>query len=254
MALSRTRTFLHALAFVVGFSIVFVALGASVAFVGYALSGVMVWVQRIGGVLLIIFGLATMGLLRLPMLYTDRRIHVQARPGWGYLSSVLMGVLFSAGWIPCVGPVLAAIYLLASNTQTVGRGALLLGSYSLGLGLPFLITGAALGTMSAFLRRLNRHLNIVSKITGLFLIAIGALMLFDRFYLMSSWLIERLGSGLAVAEFAGDASGVITLPIAFAAGFLSFLSPCVLPLIPGYLGYLSGAVVLEGGEPAEHGA
>ena len=153
------------LAFVLGFSLVFVTLGASVALVGYALHRYIVWVQRIGGALIILFGLATMGLIKLPFLYVDRRAQMRTRPRLGYLSSVLMGVVFSAGWIPCVGPVLAAIYLMASNTQTVGQGALLLAGYSLGLGLPFLITGAALSTMTALLRRLNRYLNIVSIIT-----------------------------------------------------------------------------------------
>jgi len=246
MATNRRQTFLHALAFVLGFSIVFVTLGASVALVGYALHRYIVWVQRIGGVLIILFGLATMGLIKLPFLYVDRRVQMQARPRLGYLSSVLMGVVFSAGWIPCVGPVLAAIYLMASNTRTVSQGALLLAGYSLGLGVPFLITGAALSTMTGFLRRLNRYLNIVSIITGVFLVAIGVLLLFDQFQLLSAWATERLGNGLATAELGASDSGAITLPLAFLAGLLSFLSPCVLPLIPGYLGYLSGAAVMGG--------
>lgn len=244
MVTNRKDTFLHALAFVLGFSIVFVSLGASVALIGYALHRTIVWVQRVGGALIILFGLATLGWVRLPFLYMDRRVQVHPRPGLGLLSSLLMGVVFSAGWIPCVGPVLAAIYLLASNTQTVGQGALLLAAYSLGLGLPFLLTGAALGTMTGWLRRLNRHLNIVSLITGLFLVLIGLLLLLDRFQWLAGWLTERLGTGLATAELSADGTGAVTLPLAFLAGVLSFLSPCVLPLIPGYLGYLSGAVVM----------
>jgi len=247
MATDRRQTFLHALAFVLGFSLVFVTLGASVALVGYALNQYIVWVKRIGGALVILFGLATMGLIKLPFLYVDRRVQMQARPRLGYFSSVLMGVVFSAGWIPCVGPVLAAIYLMASNTQTVAQGALLLAGYSLGLGVPFLVTGAALSTMTGFLRRMNRYLNIVSIITGVFLVAIGVLLLFDRFQLLSAWLTERLGSGLAAAELRGSDTGIVTLPLAFLAGLLSFLSPCVLPLIPGYLGYLSGAAVVGSG-------
>lgn len=269
MVTNRRQTFLHALAFVLGFSIVFVTLGASVALVGYALHRYIVWVQRIGGALIILFGLATMGLIKLPFLYVDRRVQMQARPRLGYLSSLLMGVVFSAGWIPCVGPVLGAIYIVASSTQTVGQGALLLGAYSLGLGLPFLITGAALSTMTGLLRRMNRFLNIVSIITGVLLVALGVLLLFDQFQLLlalvterleswwlyrkaealmeviSAWFTERLGSGPAAAELGGKDAGAITLlPLAFAAGLLSFLSPCVLPLIPGYLGYLSGTAVM----------
>jgi len=247
MVTNRRQTFLHALAFVLGFSLVFVTLGASVALVGYALHRYIVWVQRIGGALIILFGLATMGLIKLPFLYVDRRVQMQARPKLGYLSSILMGVVFSAGWIPCVGPVLAAIYLMASSTQTVGQGALLLGGYSLGLGLPFLITGAALSTMTGFLRRMNRYLNIVSIITGVLLVAIGVLLLLDQFQLLSVWVTDRLGNGLAAAELGSGDTGAITLPLAFLAGLLSFLSPCVLPLIPGYLGYLSGTAVMGSG-------
>jgi len=248
----RKDTFLHALAFVLGFSAVFVALGASAAFINYALSSYMIWVQRIGGVLVIIFGLSTMGLIKVPFLYMDKRVHRPVDPRLGYLSSLLMGVFFSAGWIPCVGPVLAAIYLLASNTQTVGQGALLLAVYSLGLGLPFLITGAALSTMTDRLRRLNRYLNIVSIVTGLFLIALGALLALDQLRLLSAWFTGHLGSGLAAAELPSGGMDAVTLPLAFVAGLLSFLSPCVLPLIPAYIGYLSGAVVM-GSDSAQRG-
>ena len=253
MITDRKETFFHALAFVLGFSIVFVSLGASVALIGYALHRYIVWVQRVGGALIILFGLATMGLIKLPFLYVDRRVQMQAKPGLGTLSSLLMGVVFSAGWIPCVGPVLAAIYLLASNTQTVGQGALLLAVYSLGLGLPFLLTGAALSTMTGWLRRLNRYLNVVSTITGIFLVIIGILLLLDQFQWLAGWLTERLGAGLATAELSTGDTGTVTLPLAFLAGLLSSLSPCVLPLIPGYLGYLSGAVVMGGGDSGARG-
>jgi cytochrome c-type biogenesis protein len=253
MAVSRRQTFLHALAFVLGFSLVFVSLGASVALVGYALHRYIVWIERVGGALLIVFGLGTMGLIKLPFLYVDRRVQMQAKPQLGYLSSLLMGIVFSAGWIPCVGPVLAAIYLLASNSQTVAKGALLLAAYSLGLGLPFLITGAAFSVMTGLLRRLNRYLDAISKVTGLFLLAIGVLLLFDQFQPLSGWIIARLGSGLATAELSGGDASTVTLPLAFLAGLLSFLSPCVLPIIPGYLGYLSGAAVLASSGPNDTG-
>jgi len=244
MITNRKDTFLHALSFVFGFSAMFVVLGASVAFIGYALSSYMLWVQRVGGVLVIIFGLSTMGLIRLPFLYVDRRLQRQVNPRLGYLSSLLMGIFFSAGWIPCVGPVLAAIYLLASNTQTVGQGALLLAVYSLGLGLPFLITGAAFSTVTGWLRRVSRHLQIVSIITGLFLVIVGALLASDQLRSLSGWFLRQFGLGLAAAEFSISEANAITLPLAFIAGLLSFLSPCVLPLIPIYIGYLSGAVIL----------
>ncbi len=267
----RRTTFFHALAFVLGFSTVFVLLGASVAFVGYALNTYMPAFVKIGGLILILFGLYVMGMLGwiadrvraaggnrsaagrvylafvgglARLMYTEGRVQARADPRFGYLSSFVMGVFFSAGWIPCVGPVLSAIYLLASDTQTVAQGALLLLVYSAGLGIPFLLTGAALSSATGFLRRLNRHLGIISKITGAFLIVVGILLFMDRLAALSTWIIARMGTGLAGLDLGGSSSSaVVTIPIALAAGVLSFLSPCVLPLIPAYIGYLSGTAV-----------
>jgi len=272
MTTGRWTTFFHALAFVLGFSAVFVLLGASVAFVGYALNTYMPTFVKIGGLILILFGLYVAGSLTwiadrvraaggeqsavgraylafvdglARLMYTEGRVQARADPRFGYLSSFVMGVFFSAGWIPCVGPVLSAIYLLASDTQTVAQGALLLLAYSAGLGIPFLLTGAALSSATGFLRRLNRHMGIISKITGAFLIVVGILLFMDRLAALSTWIIARLGTGLAGLELGGaSSSAVVTLPIALAAGVLSFLSPCVLPLIPAYIGYLSGTAVV----------
>lgn len=272
----RSHTFLHALAFVIGFSAVFVALGASAAFIGYAVNQAMTYLVRIGGALLIVFGLQVSGALAWianrvregdgrtrplgrayltfedglsRLLYTEGRVQMKADPRWGYLSSAAMGVFFSAGWIPCIGPVLAGIYMLASNTRTAGQGAVLLLFYSIGLGIPFLLTGAAFSTMTGWLRRMNRYLGVVSKITGIFLIFMGALLLLDRMTLINAWIVGRMGTGLAAFE-PGGGSAALTLPIALVAGLLSFLSPCVLPLIPGYIGYLSGTAVGSDRAPA----
>jgi cytochrome c-type biogenesis protein len=267
---NRWLVFSHALAFVVGFSLVFVTLGASVAFFGYAINAFLPTFVKFGGILLIVFGLQVLGLFGWiadrvraaggdknavgaayvkavdglsRLMYTEGRVQAKVDRKWGYLSSALMGVFFSAGWIPCVGPVLAAIYFLASDTATVGQGALLLLVYSAGLGIPFLLTGAAFGSIAPALRKMNRHLGIVSKITGLFLIAIGVLLFNDRMALIANMLVSRFGTGLASFEGGLGASSVVSLPIAFIAGLLSFLSPCVLPLIPAYIGYLSGTAL-----------
>lgn len=275
---NRWHIFSHALAFVIGFSLVFVLLGASVAFIGYSLNEFLPRFVKIGGVILILFGLQvagvfgwiadrirrgggadnllgrgfiafTEGLGRI--MYTEGRVQARVDRRWGYLSSALMGVFFSAGWIPCVGPVLAAIYFLASDTQTVAQGALLLLVYSLGLGIPFLITGAAFSTMTGWLRRMNRHLGLVGKITGIFLIVVGVLLFNDRLSLIANLFVARFGTGLAGLEL-GDAgvSAAVSIPLAFVAGLLSFLSPCVLPLIPAYIGYLGGTAVADGAAPA----
>ena len=165
IAVNRWQTFSHSVAFVLGFSTVFVILGASVAFFGYALNQYLPTFVKLGGLMLILFGLQIIGLFgwiadglrrkgwddTLPgrafiwftdtmsrLMYTEGRVQVNTQRSVSYFSSFLMGVFFSAGWIPCVGPVLAAIYFLASDTQTVAQGALLLGVYSMGLGIPFL--------------------------------------------------------------------------------------------------------------------
>lgn len=274
---ARWQTFSHALAFVIGFSLVFVALGASVAFVGYTLNRYMFTIVKIGGIILIIFGLQVSGAFgwladrvraaggdKNPigvaylaftdalgrLLYTEGRVQMKADPRLGYLSSALMGVFFSAGWIPCIGPVLSTIYLLASKTQTVGQGALLLAAYSVGLGLPFLLTGAAFSTMTGWLRRLNRYLGLVAKITGLFLIGVGVLLFMDKLSTIGLVLTRIFGPGLAGLELGGgDLTTAVTIPIAFIAGLLSFLSPCVLPLIPAYIGFLGGTALAADARP-----
>jgi cytochrome c-type biogenesis protein len=251
---------------------VFVTLGASVAFLGYAINQYLPLFVKIGGVILIAFGLYIAGVFGWiadrvvaaggdknavgrgyiafvdglgRLMYTEGRVQKQVDRRWGYLSSFIMGVFFSAGWIPCVGPVLAAIYFLASDTATVAQGALLLLVYSAGLGIPFLITGLALGTMTGVLRRMNQHARLVSKVTGVFLILVGVLLFNDRLSLIANFFVARFGTGLASVEF-GGASAAVTLPIAFIAGLLSFLSPCVLPIIPAYIGYLGGTAVASG--------
>jgi cytochrome c-type biogenesis protein len=270
---TRWRTFSHALAFVLGFSTVFVVLGASVAFFGYALNQYLPAIVRVGGLVLILFGLYVAGALSwvadriqekgwdrnavgrgyiafvnglARVMYTEGRLQVRNDRSLGYFSSFLMGIVFSAGWIPCVGPVLAGIYLLASNTATVAQGAVLLLAYSAGLGIPFLLTGLAFSSMTGWLRRVNRHLGIVSKITGIFLIFMGVLLFMDRLTFISGSIVSTFGTGLASLELGGGGiSSTITIPIAVLAGLLSFLSPCVLPLIPAYIGYLSGTAVAD---------
>ncbi len=275
IAANRWQTFSHSVAFVLGFSTVFVILGASVAFFGYALNQYLPTFVKLGGLMLILFGLQVIGLFgwiadglrrkgwddTLPgrafiwftdtmsrLMYTEGRVQVNPQRSVSYFSSFLMGVFFSAGWIPCVGPVLAAIYFLASDTQTVAQGALLLAVYSAGLGIPFLITGLMFNWITPYLKGMNRHLGIVSKVTGAFLIIVGVLLFMDRMALISNTFVSQFGTGLASLELgSGGLSTAVTIPIAFAAGLLSFLSPCVLPLIPAYIGYLSGTVVADGG-------
>ena len=189
-ARSRGKTVAHALAFVLGFSLVFVVLGASVGLVGYALYRHLPVIVRVGGVLLVVLGLHLTGLVKIPFLYMEKRIQVKQQAKGTYWASFLVGMVFAFGWTPCVGPILSGILLLASVTQTVGRGALLLAAYSLGLGLPFLLTALALSLATRWLKRLNRYMNAVSVVAGAFLIIAGVLLFTGLFDRLSQYLVS----------------------------------------------------------------
>jgi cytochrome c-type biogenesis protein len=176
----RLNTFWHALAFVLGFSLVFVALGGLVGLVGNLLLDSKIILQKVGGVIIVLFGIHTLGLIQIPFLYQERRLEMRKKSEMGYLSSFMMGLFFSAGWVPCVGPILAGILGLAYSTQTAGQAVLLLVFYSLGLGIPFLLAGLAFGAISGWLRRANRYLRVVSVVSGGLLVILGVLMVTDK--------------------------------------------------------------------------
>lgn len=232
----RLTIFVHSVFFVLGFSLVFVAMGATATLVGQLLVGARLWLQRIGGLVIIVFGLHVMGIITIPFLYSERRVHVKTDPRLGYLSSLLIGVFFALGWTPCVGPVLATMLTWAASASNVWQGILMLTFYSIGFGIPFLLTGLAFEAATGLLRRLNRYMRVISVVSGLFLMAIGVLMLLDRLTRLAGMLgVYSLEMGLAGAS--------VTIPVAALAGLLSFVSPCVLPLVPAYLGYMGGATV-----------
>ncbi len=189
----RRATLIHALSFIAGFSAVFIALGASVGLIGYLLYDFMPLIQKVGGVLLVIFGLHYMGVFKIPFLYQQKRIEFQADPRLGYFSSLLVGVFFGAGWTPCIGLTLSGILMLAGNAATVSRGAFLLAVYSAGLGVPFLLLGLALDRMSGWLKRLNRRMNLVSIISGLFLIAMGIIVYTNTIGKLNAWFYRVFG-------------------------------------------------------------
>lgn len=300
-SVSRSAVFMHAVAFVFGFGLVFTLLGLAASLAGQFLLDNLLIIQKVGAALLVIFALVTLGVFRWlttqieartdtdknpaaallvelftffnTLLYTEKRVTEMhnVNRGWGYFSSFFMGVSFSAGWVPCVGPILTGILLVAGDSATATQGAILLATYSLGLGIPFLITGAAFGTATKLLRQLNRHAGIVSMLSGIFLLYVAYLLWFDQlailttqFAFLNQWVfaaedwvvslfgIENLGTtGLSSFGTSGGSGlnglGVTNvnvmgaLPLAFLGGLISFISPCVLPLVPAYIGYLSGA-------------
>ena len=178
-AASRWQVFLHGLFFVLGFTVIFVALGAAASGIGrllFAFQGVF---TKVGGAVIILFGLHTLGVLKIPFLYRDVRRDYRRRPELGYLSSALMGFFFGAGWTPCVGPTLGTILTLALSEATVGRGALLLFVYSLGLGIPFLLLALGLDRAQGILQRGRRAMRALTIVSGILLILIGLLLFTD---------------------------------------------------------------------------
>jgi len=176
---NRWATLSHGVAFVLGFGVVFVGLGVTASAVGALLYDAKEWLIRIGGLVVVVFGLHTMGLIHIPFLDYDTRRQQAPDARLGYLSSAMMGVFFSAGWAPCVGPVLGAVLTMALDADGVNRGAVLLSAYSLGLGIPFLAAAAGIGNISRLLRRYGKYLRYVSIVTGVFLVIVG-IMLFTN--------------------------------------------------------------------------
>lgn len=171
--IARRAVVLHAAVFVLGFSLVFALVGAAVGLLGRALDPVLPALVRIGGVVLVVLGLQMAGALRIPALYAEKRWEGRIGIGAGYLRSFVVGMIFAAGWTPCVGPVLTAILLLAMQAQTAARGAWLLMVFALGLGIPFIVTGALLDAIAPGLKRIGRHARLVSAIGGILLIGMG---------------------------------------------------------------------------------
>ncbi len=182
---ARWVTFTHGLAFVLGFSIVFVVLGVAVAAAGHFLYDLRYWLAKIGGVVVVVFGLHMIGVFRIPFLEYDVRVHSLPDRRWGYLSSALMGVFFSAGWSPCVGPVLSVILTFALNGGDIGLGAKLLSFYSAGLGIPFLVAALGIGWVSNILRRHGKVMRTVEVAMGVVLVIIGIMLFAGIFELIA---------------------------------------------------------------------
>jgi cytochrome c-type biogenesis protein len=177
----------HALLFVGGFSLVFILLGASATALGRTLNYYQVWLQRLGGALIILFGLLCLGVFNPRLLSQERRLHLERKPV-GYLGSVLVGMAFAAGWTPCIGPVLGAILGLAATSADVSRGMLLLAVYSAGLALPFLVAAVAVDSFLDWFQRFRRFLPWVMRISGLMLVSVGILLMTGEFTRLAGWL------------------------------------------------------------------
>lgn len=194
--LSRARrdVFLAAILFVLGFTTVFVALGATASVFGQVLRRNIGWLSVVAGFAIIVMGLHFIGLFRLSILYREKRVEVEKPFGlWG---AYILGLAFAFGWTPCIGPILAAILAIAASQATVAHGALLLAVYSLGLGIPFLVAAAALEPFLGFLKRFKAYFAVVEKVVGVLLVATGVAFLTGAMQTLSYWLLQTF-PGLA---------------------------------------------------------
>jgi len=177
----------HAAFFVLGFTLIFVALGATATALGALLNYHRVWLERVGGGLIVVFGLYLLGVFQWGVLARERRIQLQNKPV-GYLGSALVGLAFGAGWSPCIGPILGAVLTYTSATATVGQGMGLLLAYSLGLGIPFLLAALAVDRFIGWFQRYRRFIPLVNRIAGIVLVVVGVLLLTGYFSLLATWL------------------------------------------------------------------
>jgi cytochrome c-type biogenesis protein len=184
---TRAQIFLTSLAFVIGFSLVFVALGASATAVGKFMFARLPLLSKIAGVVLIIFGLHTMGVFRLALLDTEKRVQTERKPA-GPLGAMLVGIAFAFGWTPCIGPILGGILAIAGSKDSVWEGVALLAVYSLGLGIPFLITSLAINQFFAAAKRIRKYYHAIELASGALLVVIGLLIVSGQLTIITRFL------------------------------------------------------------------
>jgi cytochrome c-type biogenesis protein len=177
--------------FVLGFTTVFVGLGAGASMFGQLIQTHKATLSLVAGVVVILFGLHFLGLLKIPLLYTEARFHGEME-GASFIGAYVMGLAFAFGWTPCVGPILATVLTLAANEQSLGSGVRLLAAYSLGLGIPFVLAALAVRPFFAFMKRFRRHLGRVEQVMGVLLVITGLLILTGSMNWFGQWLLENV--------------------------------------------------------------
>ena len=185
----RSTVLLNSIAFIAGFTTVFVSLGASFSAAGQFLFAYRDWIRIAGGALIIVFGLYIAGVLRVGMFSRTKQLQVRNKPA-GFLGSYLVGLTFAIGWTPCVGPILGSILTLASNDKTVQQGIALLFGYSAGLGVPFLLSSLALGGFLKFFKKYRPFIPTVERVAGVLLVAVGLLVVTNYYIVLNSWAVS----------------------------------------------------------------
>ena len=183
----RKKVIANSLMFILGFSLIFIALGASATFLGQFLAQNIRWFEIIGGAVVILFGIHFAGIFRLRFLDKEKKVHLKKKP-LGYLGTCLVGIAFGAGWMPCVGPILGSILTMAATTQNILKGIILLAFYSIGIGLPFFISGLIIHKFFEYFKTIRKYFKIITIIGGILLIIVGILLISGYFSSMSAYL------------------------------------------------------------------
>lgn len=188
---ARRQVVIASLAFIIGFSLVFVSLGAAASAIGQFLLQRQEIFNRLAGAVIVVFGLHTMGVLRIEWLYQEKRVQTSRKPA-GVFGAGLVGVAFAFGWTPCIGPILTGILALASSQDTIAQGVRLLAVYSLGLGVPFMATALMMDRFFAAMGRIRRHYHAIELVSGALLVIIGLLIFTNKFTVIAKWLTPYL--------------------------------------------------------------
>ena len=232
----RLRVFANALFFVIGFSLVFiVGWGGTATLFGQLFGTYKSIIAKIGGVVVILFGLVTLDVIKVSWLNYDTRPVYTGKQRGGLWSSALLGIFFASGWSPCIGTSLGAILTLGMSEENVWQAMILAGGFAMGMSVPFLAIGLGIAQATQYVRRFQRYLRGIQIASGVLLIILGVMLLTNQLTLIAIWA-QRNG---LVLELPLGAAATPTFFIAAVAGLLSFLSPCVLPLVPAYIGHLS---------------
>jgi cytochrome c-type biogenesis protein len=236
----RLTVFSHAFLFVLGFSLVFIiGWGGAATLLGQVFGQYKDILAKVGGIFVVILGLSMIGIVNIPFLNYDTRPQWGRRTKPGWISSFTMGIFFAAGWTPCIGTTLGAILTLGLSQDTSLQAMYLASGYAIGLGLPFLILGFLMEQTKWLVGKIRTHIRKIQIISGITIIAMGVLMVTNQMFYLAIWA-QRNGLFLDLN------SGRIGQPdyfVAILAGTVSFLSPCVLPLVPAYIGYLGGQTI-----------
>jgi cytochrome c-type biogenesis protein len=231
------RSIFHTLIFVLGFTAIFVALGAGAGSISMFFIRYRRLISLVGGGIIMIFAVQIMGVFQIRFLNFEKKATLSGRPR-GILGAFIIRITFAAAWTPCIGPILSSILILAATKNTAIKGMLLLVAYSVGLGIPFLFAVAAYGYFLSFSSFIKKHFKTIKLLSGGLLLAIGLVLMLGQFAKVSQFLTFIPDVSLIEADN-------LSVVIAVAAGFVSFVSPCVLPLIPSYLTFITGVSLTD---------